>query len=391
MTSSTKDIYVKHTLGKICFFYLILVSLFIGLHAEDFSYHIETSKQKVYLHEPLQLTVDLKQTNPDVVLLFKFTVDKSPDYEVKALLSKYADTLHHIDQHMVYKIYPLKTGDINITFSLIKRVTTDDKVRYFASGDRDDFKKLETIDSPVDIPNVSIYVKPVPQGTQLVGDFKLSYNVNTHHTTSFAPINMDINIKGRGYPPQLKQLIPTDTGYTLFSEKPTIKTSSKIKNNPIVAHYLFALSAKDSFTLAPITIQAFNPYTQTPYTLTVPEQKFTIDSVETSTLVDHTNTPPPFTTDWSWIQTLFGYLMVFGAGYLSALSLKWSKKKKHKEYHPLVEKIQGAKTAKTLLQVLMATERKNFTACIEKLEASIYANKSISLKSIKKEALEKII
>ena len=391
MTSSTKDIYVKHTLGKLCFFCIIFVSLSMGLYAEDFSYHIETSKQDVYLHEPLQLTINLKQTNPDVVLLFKFTVNKSPDYEVKALLSKYADTLHHIDQHMVYQIYPLKTGDINITFSLIKRVTTDDKVRYFASGDRDDFKKLETIDSPIDIPSVSIHVKPVPQGTQLVGDFNLSYTVNTYHTTSYTPINMDIHIKGHGYPPQLQHLIPKNTHYTLFSEKPTIKISSNTKATPLEAHYLFALSAKDSFTLAPINIQAFNPYTQTPYTLTVPEQHFILDSVDSSTLIDHTNTPPSLTTDWSWLQTLFGYLMVFGAGYLSALSLKWSKKEKHKEHHPLIEKIQNAKTAKTLLQVLMATEHKNFTTCIEKLEASIYGNHTIDLKRIKKEALEKIL
>lgn len=381
---------MKPTLGKILFHAIILFSLFIGAQAEDFTYHIETSKQDVYLHEPLQLTVDLKQTNPDVVLLFRFAINKSPDYEVKALLSKYADTLHHIDQHMVYKIYPLKTGDINISFSLIKRVTTDDKVRYFASGDRDDFKKLETIDSAVAIPNVSIHVKPVPQGTQLVGDFNLSYNVNTHHTTSFSPINMDITIKGRGYPPHLQHLIAKDTHYTLFSEKPTIKISSKTKGIHIIAHYLFALSAKDSFTLAPITIQAFNPYTDTPYTLTVPEQKFTINSVDTSALVDHTNTPAPLTADWSWIQTLFGYLIVFGAGYLSALSLKWTKKKKYTAHHPFVEKIQGAKTAKALLQVLMATENTHFTACIEKLEASIYGTKSISLKNIKKEALEKI-
>jgi len=391
MTSSTKDIYVKHTLGKIPFLYIIFLSLFMDVHAEDFSYHIETSTQEVYLHEPLQLTVDLKQTNPDVVLLFKFTVNKSPDYEVKALLSKYADTLHHIDQHMVYKIYPLKTGDINITFSLVKRVTTDDKVRYFASGDRDDFKKLETIDTLVDIPSVSIHVKPVPQGTQLVGDFNLSYHVNTHHTTSYVPINMDISIKGRGYPPQLSHLIPKDTRYTLFSEKPTIQISSTTKNIPIVAHYLFALSAKDSFSLAPITIQAFNPYTQTPYTLTVPEQNFTIDSIDTSTLVDHTNTPPPLTADWSWLKTLFVYLIVFAAGYLTAVSWKGTKKKQQKEQHPLIEKIQGAKTQKALLQILMATESKHFTACIEKLEASLYSHQSISLKSIKKEALEKII
>jgi len=362
----------------------------MGVQAKDFNYHIKTSKQEVYIHEPLQLTVDLKQTNPDVVLLFHFTIKKSPNYEVKALLSKYADTLHHIDQHMVYKIYPLKTGDINISFSLIKRVTTDDKVRYFASGDRDDFKKLETIDSSIHIPNVLIHVKPVPHGTQLVGDFNLSYNINTHHTTSFTPINMDISIEGHGYPPQLQHLIKRDEHYTLFSEKPTIKTSSKTEELHIVAHYLFALSAKDSFTLKSIKIKAFNPYTQTPYTLTVPEQNFTIDGVNQSTLIDHTNNPPPLTANWLWIQTLFGYLIVFGAGYLSAFSLKWTKKKKYKVYHPFIEKIQSTKTSKELLQLLMAKDSKTFTSCIEKLEASIYGDENINLSSIKKEVLERI-
>jgi hypothetical protein len=381
---------VKTTPGKTLFRGIVFLSLFMGVQAEDFRYHIATSKQEVYLHEPLQLTVDLKQTNPEVVLLFRFAIEKSPDYEVRALLSKYADTLHHIDQHMVYKIYPLKTGDINISFSLIKRVTTADKVRYFASGDRDDFKKLETIDSKVAIPSIPIRVKSVPLGTQLVGDFNLSYNVTTHHSTSFTPIPMDITIRGRGYPPQLHHLIPKDTHYTLFSEKPTIKTSTKHKDIHSVAHYLFALSAKDSFTLSPINIQAFNPYTKTPYTLTVPEQSFTIDSVDTSMLVDHRDTPAPLTADWTWIQTLFGYVIIFAAGYLSALSIKWTKKKKHKEHHPFVEKIQRAKTAKALLQVLMATENTHFTACIEKLEASIYGTKRIRLKDIKKEALEKI-
>lgn len=378
---------MKHNLGKLLFHCLILFSLSVGIKAEDFSYAIKASKHEVYLHEPLQLTVDLKQTNPDVVLLFHFTVNESPDYAVKPLLSKYADTLHHVDQHMVYKIYPLKTGDINITFSLIKRETTDDKVRYFASGDRDDFKKLETIDSAVALPSVTLYVKPVPEGTQLVGDFKLSYHVSTHHTSAFSPINMDITLQGKGYPPKLPTLIPKDPHYTLFSEKPSIQTTSQDEHT--VVHYLFALSAKSAFTLAPIHIQAFNPYTQTPYTLSIPEQKFTIDKVQSSALLDQMDTPAPLKVDWGWMQTLLRYLLVFFAGYLSATVLKWTKKKTQFTQNPLREKIAHAQTDKALLQLLISQENKDFTEAIERLESSIYGERKVNLATLKKELLEK--
>jgi Mg2+ and Co2+ transporter CorA len=107
-------------------------------------------------------------------------------------------------------------------------------------------------------------------------------------------------------------------------------------------------------------------------------------------MIDKIDTPSALKADWSWLKTLFGYIIVFFAGYLSALSGKWTKKKKHKEYHPWVEKIQSTKTSKELLQLLMAKDSKAFTSCIEKLEASIYGNENIHLGSIKKEVLERI-
>lgn len=67
------------------------------------------------------------------------------------------------------------------------------------------------------------------------------------------------------------------------------------------------------------------------------------------------------------------------------------KEKSHQEHHPLREKIQGAKTPKALLQVLMSKDSKRFIDCIERLEASIYAGKPVKLSTIKKEALEKIL
>jgi hypothetical protein len=156
--------FVKQNRGSVML--LLLILLWIPLFAEDFSYTITPSKSDPYLKEPVLLHVDLNQTNPQRVLLFQFNVNPSDAYTVRMLSAHHDDTLHHASIQNTYELYPLRTGDINITFSLIKRVTNEEKVRYFSSGDRDDFKKLETEDFPIVIPPLQLHVKPLPKETQ---------------------------------------------------------------------------------------------------------------------------------------------------------------------------------------------------------------------------------
>ena len=95
--------------------------------------------------------------------------------------------------------------------------------------------------------------------------------------------------------------------------------------------------------------------------------------------------------DWSWLKTLLGYLVVFAAGYLSALSWKWRKRSTKGISHPLVQKVQNCKDEKALLQVLMAADNaRYFGTSIEKLEASLYGDAKINLKNVKQEILEQI-
>jgi hypothetical protein len=381
---------MKHVLGKSLLFVFIFVSSL--LHAEDFSYSIVANKQTVYLKEPILLSVDINQTNPDTVLLFHFFIKPSKAYQIRQVTAKHDDTIHHLKHHNLYEIYPLQTGDVNIQFSLIKRVTNEEKVRYFASGDRDDFKKLETKDYPIEVPPLALHVKPLPEGTKLIGDFSLDYKINTHSEKALTPISIEVTLKGKGYPPVIDRLIPPSAEYKVFSEKPHVKMIPTPEGMFSTVTYLFALSARKSYTLPNITLKAFSPSTHAPYTLEIPEQHFEILSIDKKSLVDNQDTPPPRKADWAWVENLLRYLLVFTAGYFTALSLRWKRKKTRKQAHPLIEKIEDANTEKRLLQVLMSHEEgKQFTQVIEKLEASLYGKTKTPLKKLKKEALEKIV
>ena len=58
--------------------------------------------------------------------------------------------------------------------------------------------------------------------------------------------------------------------------------------------------------------------------------------------------------------------------------------------HPLKEKIEACQDGKSLLQLLMATNSKQFDASIEELEMHLYGDGKINLKKIKHDVLEKI-
>jgi len=365
-------------------FILLLISiLWLPLCAEDFSYTITPSKSDPYLKEPILLHVDLNQTNPEAVLLFQFSVNPSDAYKVRLLNARHEDTLHHASIENTYELYPLRTGDINVTFSLIKRVTNEAKVRYFSSGDRDDFKKLETEDFPVTVPPLRLHVQPLPKGTQIVGEYTLEYHIKRHKTAAFTPIPMRITIHGKGYPPILKHLLPKSDAYKLFEEKPIVETITTPQGSLHKVRYLYALSAKESFDLPAVTLHAFNPFTHTSYTLQIPSQHFEIDPVATADLVDKVDNPKPLQFDAAWMVDLLGYLAAFGAGYLTALL--WSRriKKDKTDSSPLQQRIARSNDAKSLLQILLAANDPRYRDAIDALEAHLYRGAPLSLKKLK--------
>jgi hypothetical protein len=386
-----KDIYVKNNLGNA---YLHLMLLFVSvvmLHAEDFTYTFNIDKPAPYVKEPVILTLDLNQTNHDVVMLFNFNIKKSKDYTFQRIDIQETDSYHDAKVRYIYLLYPLRAGDINITFDLLQKTTTDESVAYSFSGDRDNVKGMVTVDTKIDLPPLQIQVKPLPEGTLLVGDFSMTHMIKKQKAKSHEPLPMQVSIKGTGYPPLLDSLLPKEGNFTRFREKPIVKSFSSTEGTQSTVTYPLALSHTKSFTLAPIVLKAFNPQTEKIYTLEIPAQAFEIQEVDALTLVDKIDSPEVLKADWSWLSTLLSYIVVFTAGYLTALSWKWGKRQKHKEDHPLIQKIQACKDEKALLQVLMASRAKHFTAIIEKVENSLYGNGKINFNKIKQDALDRIM
>ena len=380
---------MKHNLGKAVKLYLFL-SLSL-LFAEDFSTTFNVDNAQPYVKEAVILTLDLNQTNHDIVLLLSFDLKPSKDYVFQRLDVKETDSHHNTKVHYTYLIYPLKAGDITLTFDLLKKVTNDESVAYSFSGDRDNVKGLVTEDTKITLPPLVLKVKPLPPETELVGDFTLSQQFNKHKAKAYEPIPFQISIEGEGYRPLLKNIIPKTLNVIRFSEEPLVDSSHTINGTKSTVTYPMALSHSKSFDLSSITIKAFNPKTEKAYILTIPKQHFEIEKEALDMIVDKTDNPKPFSTDWSWLTTLLGYLVVFVAGYLSALSLKWSKKTYAKPSSILQEKIEECKNPKTLLQILMATDSKKFASYIERLENGLYGKGKMNFKKVKQELLEKIL
>ncbi len=381
---------MKHNLGKSSLHLFFLLLSFLTLQAEDFTYTFNVDQPTPYVKEPVMLTLDLNQTNHDVVMLFNFDIKKSEDYTFQRLDIRKTEHYHDAKIHYVYLIYPLRSGDINITFDLIKKVTTDESLAYSFSGDRDNVKKLVTKDTPFDLPPLQLRVKPLPEGTVLVGNFALTYEIKKNQAKAYEPLPFQVSIKGKGYPPLVETLLPKEGNFTRFTEKPIVKSVATKGGTQSTVTYPMALSHDQSFILPPIVLKAFDPKTDKGYILDIPSQHFDIEPVESHDLVDTVDAPEAAKEEWSWLSTLLGYIVAFIAGYISALSWRWTKKKRQKGHHPLVEKIRNCKDEKALLQVLIAADNRHFSSSIEKLEDSLYGNGKINLNKVKQEAEEQI-
>ena len=375
---------MKHNLGKMLIFLLITLIL----QAEDFNYSFSLDKKNPYVKEAVLLTLELNQTNHSKTLFFDFDLKPSDSYSFQRLKSNKSDTNHHERKQYTYLLYPLQSGDINITFDLEKKVTSDDSSAYSFSGGSDIATQRVTVKTSVFLPPITLKVKALPEDTLLVGDFNITYSIKKHEAKAHEPLPFQVQIKGLGYPPFLDTLLPREGNFTRFTEKPIIYSQTDTQGTQNTSTYSMALSHDKNFTLPPLVIKSFNPRTEKSYELIIPTQSFTITLPDVATLIDNIDSPEVLKIDWSWLNTLLSCFIVFAAGYLVTLSGKGKKRSLFKKDNPLKAKIQNCKDEKALLQVLMAADNKRFASSIEKLEASLYGNGKINVNEVKKELLE---
>jgi hypothetical protein len=358
--------------------------LLFGLSfSADISYDFHLSNKTPYVDEALFLDVNISQEDESVVMLFKFNLEKSKSYTFHQIAFKEHDKYHHLKHEYKYLVYPKEAGEIAIELEMTKSLTDDDKVAYAISGDRDNVKGLVKKDSKVKLKPLNLKVKPLPKGTQLVGAYKLTYELDKMTTEAYDPVHLKVMLKGKGSLPPL-ELLPKSKSYHLFTQSPKVKRLHSSKGTFNTVEWDYAISAKEDFVLPKVVLKAFNPKTKKSYELKIPSQAITVTEVAKESLLDKEDTPSiSKPTDWSWLGWLFSYMAVFVAGFLmprDILERRWGKKSSH----VIKDEVANAKTHKELLKVLLARNDVNDKEAIGLLEESIYRGKSLSLSAIKK-------
>jgi hypothetical protein len=357
------------------------VLLSVLTFADDISYDFSVSNKTPYAHEAIVLDVNITQEDKRVVMLFKFSLKKSKAYTFHQIAFKDNDLYHHLKHEYRYLVYPKESGEVALEFEMLKSVTDDDKVAYAISGDRDNVKGLVKKDSKVALKPLILEVKPLPKGTQLVGEYTLSYELDKNSTKAYDPVHLKVVLKGKGSMPPL-ELLAQSKSYHLFTQAPKIKSLQTSKGSFNTIEWDYAISAKESFELPKVVLKGFNPQNKKSYELSIPSQKITVTPVATESLVDKEDTPSVSSTDWSWLGWLFSYMAVFVAGFLvprDILKKRWSRK----SATHIRDEVAEAKSHKELLKALLARHNEQDKEAIERLEASLYRGKRVSLSKIK--------
>jgi len=351
---------------------MLLVSL---LGAEDFSYKFDLSATRLYVKEPLVLKLNIEQTDKSKVLLFRFDLKKSDAYEFHRIDMRSYGAHHAARLEYTYLVYPLRAGRIDLEFDLTKMVTTDESVAYSFSGDRDNVRDLHKDEYPISLPPLGLDVQAIPEGTDLVGDFSLSYDIPAKKFGSYEPIPIKVTLEGNGYPPLLEKLYPESKEYRVFEGEREEKMLRSVKGTANTVIYPLALSAEKSFTLPPLTLNVFDPKRGKSYTLTIGKHSFEIEKPDIATLVDSRDDPKPLESDSGYWGTIFSYLIVFAAGYLSAVAMANRLPKRiipQSAEDETERRISETKDPKKLLALLMATDRVRYKDEIEKLEKKLF-------------------
>ncbi len=354
---------------------VILSILSIFLNGEDIEYSFHLNRKSPYRYEPITLDVNISQLDHSRVMFFKFTPKESSDYEYHQIDFKEDDEYHNLKQRYRYIIYPLKRGRVDIRFNMIKTVTTDESVAYAISGDRDNIKSLVKTDIKIDLEPLLLDVKPLPEDTSLVGDFRLKYNIDKNSTKAYEPIYLHIEIVGDGYLKPFNIIPQNREEYLLFTQKPKLKKGS--------ISWDYAISSKRDFTIPKVNIKAFNPKSKESYYLTIPPTHIRVKPIDKETLLDKKDSPKSAKDeiDLSKIGWILSYIAIFIAGFLTPRDIL--KRRFTKRDKTIRDEIRDINSKKELLKYLLSKDRDRYEDIISTLESAIYRDNKIVLKEIK--------
>jgi len=380
---------MKKSLGRTVFIFLLLFSY---AHAKELaSYKLYANKTTAYTKEAITITFESKQKDYTDNMMFSLEPKKSSDYKI-ILLNKEVDDKkkHHSSARFTYLLFGLKAKNISVDFDFIVRTASDKAVASSFVDDHDDSIATQTHDTVMPMKPLNISIKKLEHHVDFVGDFTLKAHITQTKINQYESANITYTLQGTGYEKQHLQPIKEIKDVTIFSEINDLYKKNTKDGYAIKREYIYALSAKQDFTIPALYLKAYSPTKNTYYTLANPKHSIKVKAIDTAKLLDNDEYPSdkPF-IDISTLKKYFIYLLIFFSGYLTAkLKTPFFRKKEYSKEYNAINKAQNPK--ELLFTLINLHKEKIFTNEVQLLEEILYKNAPHNFNVIKKKLLKKV-
>ena len=389
MRKSIKDTQMKKSLGKLFIALLFITPL---LQAQQLAtYTLKAAKTKLYEKEGVQISFVAKQVNHTDNMFFLLHPKKSDTYKIILLRKTIDDHKYHdTTTTFTYLLFPLHSGTIQVDFDFIVRTASDRAVANSYVDDHDDSIAIQTTNIHFPVKPLTLEVKALEKDVDLVGDFQLHEKVDHTSITQYDSVNIIYTLEGKGYDEKTFSPLKSIPNVTLFNDTHDILNKATTTGYEIKREYIYALSAKESFTIPKITYKVFSPTSHRFYTLTAPAHHITVQHIDAAKLLDNEESPQSHhIINFSIFKQYAIYLLIFIMGYITAKMQNLSFKRQEKS--PAYRHIQATDTPKKLLMTLINLQlEQKFSKEMKLLEEMVYNNAQHNFQKLKKIILKEV-
>ena len=387
MNSSTKDIQMKYTLGKILLL-LLFCNSYLLAESSLASYTLKANKTTAVIKEPVVITFKAKQKDHRDHMFFALEPQKSKDYSIVLLNKKIDDSKYHDSSAtFTYLLFPLHEKDLHIHFNLTIKTASDKAIKQSYVDDHDNSVAISTYDTKVKMQTLFIKINPLKHPVDLVGDFRLSESVEKKEISQFENLNLHYFLIGKGYQAEnLKLLKNSDKTISLFEKENTLQDRLTKEGYILKKEYIYAITAKSDFDIPAVTLNAYSPTKHIYYTLSTKKRSIKVTTIDAAVLLDKKEFPKKEEFDFTLYKNILIACIIFFAGFLTAkMSESFSFKRKERKFID----IENTPSAQSLMLLLMHKyKNKDIAKFIDELEMIQYKKSSQSLEELKRQILK---
>jgi hypothetical protein len=361
----------------------------------DFVLEMKSNKDSVAVGESIKLDLIIKQKLGTTASKFQLGEPEIENFWVKKVnATQKGSEGEYVTQTISYLLFPQKAGDFtlpaieldvgNIVQRRARGVFNDPFFNdpFFSNmGAQLQWKKVFSN-------TLNIHVKPLPEGLELYGNYKISLNVDTTKVKANKPVNVTVTINGEGNIDDIKKFTLDIDDAIVYADEP--KITSHLTGDTYGGTFTqkIAVIADKNYTIAPLSLTYYDKRTQSKKTIATPPVDITVTGTpaqqaevphiqsaagDVTATMNEAKRETKSVHESRNIKYLFLLFGIFIGSFATYLFYRYKDNTKHHEL-AISKAIKQAKTDRALFDVLLpwAKEDPLISDVLQKLEDNIY-------------------